>query len=202
MSFVIYPPSLYKFLKIAKEQNVEKTVLDCGAGGKRPPLALFYLHGFKTKGIDISDEQIKLAKGFEEVYEMELDIKKADMTDLPFPDESFGCVFTYNSSIHLTKSDTDKAIKEMLRVLKKDGLLYINFILNIEGRTSLGEEKEPGEFWMKIEGEDVVHSSYSDDEIDIYFKDTTIIFKEKRIFTVNNGSNHYTDGYIEYIIKK
>ena len=128
MSFVIYPTSLYKFLKIAKEQNVEKTVLDCGAG--------------------------------------------------------------------------EKSIKEMLRVLKKDGLLYINFILNIEGRTNLGEEKDPGEFWMDIEGEDVIHSIYSDNEPDSYFKDTTIIFKEKRTFTVNNGSKHYTDGYIEYIIKK
>lgn len=202
MSFVIYPTSLYKFLKIAKEQNVEKTVLDCGAGGKRPPLALFYLHGFKATGIDISNKQIKLAKGFEEVYEMELDIKEADMRDLPFSDESFGCVFTYNSSIHLTKKDTEKSIKEMLRVLKKDGLLYINFIMNIEGRTELGEEKNPGEFWMDIEGEDVIHSIYSDNEPDIYFKDTTIIFKEKRTFTVNNGSKHYTDGYIEYIVKK
>ncbi|MHA1435593.1 MAG: hypothetical protein ACTSO7_17270 [Candidatus Heimdallarchaeota archaeon] len=32
--------------------EMEKTVLDCGAGGRRPPLALFYKDGYKTAGIE------------------------------------------------------------------------------------------------------------------------------------------------------
>ena len=40
--------------------NLEKTVLDCGAGGRRPPLALFYNDGYKTAGIEILDSQIEM----------------------------------------------------------------------------------------------------------------------------------------------
>ncbi|MGC1120504.1 MAG: hypothetical protein WBA22_05365 [Candidatus Methanofastidiosia archaeon] len=53
---------LYAFLRECNASSLEKEVLDCGAGGERPPLALFYEYGYKTLGIDTSDEQIAWLK--------------------------------------------------------------------------------------------------------------------------------------------
>ncbi|MHA1308635.1 MAG: class I SAM-dependent methyltransferase, partial [Candidatus Heimdallarchaeota archaeon] len=50
--------------------EMEKTVLDCGAGGRRPPLALFYKDGYKTAGIEILDSQIERATSYEKENDM------------------------------------------------------------------------------------------------------------------------------------
>ena len=39
-------------------------ILDCGAGGSVPPLALFAQHGFEAWGIDISEDHLDKARRF------------------------------------------------------------------------------------------------------------------------------------------
>jgi 2-polyprenyl-3-methyl-5-hydroxy-6-metoxy-1,4-benzoquinol methylase len=75
----IFPPPIYNFLQYAEEYSVEKIVLDCGAGGRRPPLALFFNQGYEAYGIDISDAQIERANSFALEHNLKLNIKKADM---------------------------------------------------------------------------------------------------------------------------
>ena len=41
---------LYKFLEYCNKSNMEKKILDCGAGGNMPPLGLFYSEGYETYG--------------------------------------------------------------------------------------------------------------------------------------------------------
>ena len=36
---------LYRFIMYCNETNMEKTILDCGAGGDSPPLSLFAEYG-------------------------------------------------------------------------------------------------------------------------------------------------------------
>lgn len=196
---IIFPPSIYNFLKIADEQGVDKTVLDCGAGGRRPPLALFYIHGYKTFGIDISETQIALANDFAARNEIELTIRKADMRRIPFDDEVFGCVFSWNSSIHLTKNDTRIAIGEMLRVLKRGGLLYVNFLWNKGIDMNLGEERNPGEFWRE---NSIVHSCFSEDEVDQFFEGCDILYKQKKEFMLRRNNRTRNEAYMDYIVKK
>ena len=59
-----YPSSLYTFLRFTQSYPVKKRILDCGAGGPDPKLALFYENGFESYGIDISADQIKEAEDF------------------------------------------------------------------------------------------------------------------------------------------
>ena len=61
MKFLFKQPQLYRFLNYCDEGELEKIVLDCGAGGDYPPLALFSEYGYKTQGIEISDLQIEKA---------------------------------------------------------------------------------------------------------------------------------------------
>ncbi|MFX1575062.1 MAG: class I SAM-dependent methyltransferase [Promethearchaeota archaeon] len=197
-----YPPSIYNFLRYAISSPLEKIVLDCGAGGPDPKLALFYENGFETYGIDISDDQIKKSIKFCENQGIDLNIIKGDMRKIPFDSEFFGFVFSYNSIFHLTKKDTGIAIDEIFRVLKKGGLCYLNF-LSIDDRWfGKGEEKAPGEIITKEGDEAYLHSYYQDDEPDNYFDDFEIIFKEKIKILKGRYFNTRRTCILEYIVKK
>ena len=160
----IYPAELYQLLRFTQSLE-EKTVLDCGAGGRNPPLGLFHEYGFKTIGIDISLSQIEAAKEYEKTHGINLNIIKGNMLDLEFSEDSFSCVYSFNSSVHLSKKNTRKAVAEMLRVLKPGGVMYINFIWEPAKPMYLGEERAPGECWMMgRDGEEVLHTLFSEEE--------------------------------------
>lgn len=144
------------YLNQINTSHLEKKVLDCGAGGRYPPLALFYERGYKPYGIDISDEQVEHARTFCREHSMELNIMKGDMRCIPFDDESFSFVYECESMCHLTKEDTEKAVNEMIRVLKKGGYLSVEF-MGLDSWPLDGEEKTPGEFWSSYKGEEFVH---------------------------------------------
>jgi len=124
------------------------------------------------------------------------------MRKIPFDNETFGCVFSWNSSIHLTKNDTELALSEMLRVLKKRGLLYVNLIWNKDLSIDLGEERNPGEFWMTNDGEEYVHSCFSESETDQFFNSVELICKQKRQITEICNNKTLNDAYLEYIVRK
>lgn len=198
----IFNSTIYKFLRIIGWCNVDKKILDCGAGGETPPLALFNKHGFETYGIDNSDKQLDLAINFANKYELDLKLSKADMCKLPFDDETFGCVYSFNSSIHLTKKDTKIAVNEMLRVLKKDGVLCINFLWYDNVDPSLGEEREPGEFWGKEFGEEAVHSFFTEDEVNEILAETRILYKEKNQYEYSFENWGFHESSFIYVVRK
>ena len=199
---VVFRPSIYKFFRMARWKNVEKSVLDCGAGGENPPLALFSKHGYDSYGIDISEKQIGLAKEFATRYGLNLKLQKADMRDLPFEDETFGCVYSYNSSIHLTKADTKKAVNEMLRVLQKEGVLCINFLWYNNVDPSVGEEKEQGEFWGEEFGEEAVHSFFTEEETKEILASTKILYSEKIQYDYTFEDWGFHESSFVYVVRK
>lgn len=200
----MYNPNAYRFLhfieRLEGRIKPEKRVLDCGAGGARPPLALFHLLGYETHGIDIADKQVKSAQAFANKYGVDLNIRLGDMRKLEFDEEVFPCVYSQNSIFHLTKSDTAKAMKEMKRVLMKGGVLYVNFLAIEDQGYGEGKEVGPGE-WESIEhGEITIHSFYEDEEPDMYFEDLEILVKEKRIRDLRTYK--YKMVTLEYIARK
>jgi len=197
-----YPSSLYNFLRFTNSVPLERTILDCGAGGPNPKLAFFHENGFKTYGIDISEESIEWSNEFCEERGIQLNIIKGDMRNIPFGSSFFSFVFSYNSIFHLSKIDSGTAINEIYRVLKNGGLCYINFLSKDDYHYGDGMEENPGEIITKEGNEDFIHSYYDDDEPDKYFNDFNIIYKEKR--QILKG-NYFTTGrtcILDYIVKK
>ena len=167
--------------------NPGKKVLDCGAGGPRPPLILFHQHGYETTGIDFSDDSLKHAKNFCEQHKIDLDIRKGDMRELTFEEGTFDFVYEHYSMCHLGKSDTAKAIKEMHRVLKVGGLGFLGVISTDTWPKSIfGKEKDvPGEFWNNHDGDyDYFHTMFTDDEANRLVSDWEILAKEKRCISM------------------
>ncbi len=203
---VIWPLSLYRFLKLIGQVELEKKVLDCGAGGPRPPLALFHDYGYETHGIDISESAITASEKFIRERGMKLKIIKGDMLELPYDDESFSFAFSQNSICHLTKKDTMIAIREMVRVLKPGGYMFVDFMStesSYYGSASLGKEVGTGEYqYIDDDGDTVLHCFHNDSEPDKYFTGMKVVHKVKTISENLNGPALNVDVRIEYYATK
>lgn len=161
----------------------QRKILDCGAGGPVPPLALFHRHGFEAWGIDTSDEQLDKARQFCEEQGIELQLRTGDMRRIPFEDETFDYVYEHYSMCHLSKRDTALAVGEMYRVLKRQELCFLGVVSADSWPKSLfGQEREPGEYWEEEGGDELtLHSMFSDEEADELVSAWEIVSKEKRV---------------------
>ena len=200
MTQLIFQSRMYRLLWFIRNSQLEKKILDCGAGGNLPPLGIFYQHGFDTTGIEISDSQLEKSMAFCEKHDMDLNIIKGDMRKLDFDDESFSHVYSQNSIFHLNKADTEIAMSEMRRVLRTDGYIYVNFLSIDDQGYGEGEAAGPGEWIAPEHGEPTLHSFYSDAEPDQYFKGMSIAMKTKSIMEFENGE--YRMASLEYIATK
>ena len=196
----IFPAPLYTFLDYANEVEIERCILDCGAGGNFPKIALFAINDFEAHGIEILNERLEMAEKFSKENNLNLNLVEGNINKLPYESEKFGFVFTYNTIFHMDKDEIGKIFKEMFRVLKKGGLFYANLLSVDDGRYGFGEETKPGVFTKEHEGEKYSHTFFKHDEGDIYFKDHKIVYKQVRL--ENLVEDDYLRGMIDYIVRK
>jgi len=200
MAQKIFPPILYTFLDYTLDVDVEKTILDCGAGGRFPKLALFANNEFKTYGIEISGDQMKMAEDYAKNEKLDLHIIKGDMRNLPYESESYGFAYSYNTIFHMNKEDIGIAINEMFRVVKKHGLICVNLLSIDDSRYGIGKETSPGIFMQEEQGEQISHTYFGYDEGDSYFSEHEIIYKQIRKENIYKWDS--TRGMIDYIVRK
>jgi len=126
-----FPDSTNRYIeKILKKHSV-KTVLDlsCGTGSQ-----VFWLakHGYEVIGVDISVGMLKIARSNAKKEKIEVELLEGDMRTTKVG--SFDAVITiFNAIGHLTKTDFEKAIRNIHANLK-DGGLYIFDIFNLDCR--------------------------------------------------------------------
>lgn len=98
---------------LPKQKDIK--ILDVGCG---PGAALLYLAKFgDVIGVDKSQEALKFARRRGKV-------KRGDIQSLPFDDETFDAVTCFDVLYHKWVN-IDKALGEIKRVLKKEGVLFI-----------------------------------------------------------------------------
>ena len=181
--------AVYRFLSLLRarladgEELAGKTILDCGAGGRIPPVAVFAEQGMKAFGIDVSETQLEAARAFVEETGLEIDLRDADMRAIPFPDNTFDYVYEHFSMCHLSKADTATAIGEMRRVLKPGGTAFLGVISTESWPPSdYGEERTPGERWMIEGGEERRHTMFTDEERARLVVGWNVVAKERMAF--------------------
>jgi len=193
MRKVVWATPLYKFLRHCNNSPLDKTVLDCGAGGDDPPLQLFYEYGYKTFGVEVSEAPFKQAKKFCKKHSMKLNIMKGDMRYLPFKSESVSFVYSFNAIFFMAKEDIGISMKEIERVLNPSGLCFVNFISV--------DEPFKGPFCKPFLG-NPRFSQHEDNEPDRYFGNFEIVHKEKRIIDKKTDGKRLAQVYIDYIAEK
>ena len=196
---VIWATHLYKFLRLCNASSLTKEVLDCGAGGSQPPLSLFYQYGYKTYGIDISEISIAESQEFSAENEMSLDIIYGDMRRIPFPSKRFSFVYSFNAIDFMTKPDIAVSMREMTRVLKTDGLCYVNF-LSVDDAETWEPFCKTGPAVQILKSESFAH--FEDNEADVFFEDYEVLRKEKRLIDKLWEGKIRKRADIEYIARK
>lgn len=98
------------------DKNNLRKILDvgCGTGGNMSILKDFG----QATGVDFFGEALKFAQG-----QNFTQLIQADVTHLPLPDESFSLVSALDVLEHI--KDDEAALKEVWRVLSKDGLFLV-----------------------------------------------------------------------------
>jgi SAM-dependent methyltransferase len=198
MQEIIWATPLYEFLRQCNASPLAREVLDCGAGGDYPPLSLFYRYGYKTSGIEIVDDPLYQAKHFCKENDMALNIFWGDMRSIPFASVSFSFVYSYNAIFFMTKPDIARAMHEMARVLKPDGLCYVNFLSVDDPDRGPFCDSAPIRHLLKSER----FAHHEDDEADAYFEGFEILRKEKRLVDKVYGKGRIKQATIEYIARK
>ncbi|AIQ22424.1 class I SAM-dependent methyltransferase [Paenibacillus sp. FSL H7-0737] len=193
---------LYRFLALCNESGMEKTILDCGAGGDTPPLSLFANYGYATYGIEMNVEQMNRANQFAAERGQNLNIHQGDMRQLALNDESMSFVYSYNSIFHMRKQDVKEAINELKRVLKPGGLLFVNFLTLKDFRVGDGVDLGEHQYEQMEDDELVIHSYYDYDEADSMFSDMQLIYKEDRVLERKFEGEWIRQGFIDYIYEK
>ncbi|MDT8719642.1 class I SAM-dependent methyltransferase [Clostridium sp. 19966] len=201
MSEIFKQIPLYRFLMFCNAEDMDKTVLDCGAGGDCPPLSLFSEYGYSTHGIEINSSQLEAANKYADKKGQNLNINRGDMRSLEFEDEAFSFVYSYNSVFHMRKTEVSEAIDEMKRVLKKNGLLFVNFLTTKDFRCGTGVDLGENQY-EQMDDFPVIHSYFAESEPDKYFQDMEILYKEDRALERIYEGKKIRQGFQDYIVRK
>lgn len=104
------------------EKFAGKKVLEIGVG-QGTDLMQFAKGGAECYGVDITDNHLALTQKNFELRNNKVDLRKADATQLPFPDNYFDCVYSFGVMHHIP--EIEKVVAEAYRVLKPGGVMMI-----------------------------------------------------------------------------
>jgi len=198
MDEICWATPLYEFVRQCDASSLDKRVLDCGAGGSEPPLALFHQRGYRTCGVEIQDEQLTKAQRYCRERGLQLNTFLGDMRHLPFADASFPFVYAFNAIFFMTKPDVARAMEEIDRVLMPGGLCYVNFLAMEDPDWSPFRPDSPVAQFLGAKH----FAHHGDAEADAFFKGYEILRREKRWIDKLHHERRYKEVWIEYIARK
>ena len=98
----------------------EGKILDLGCGNCRN---LLQFKNLKCYGIDFSKEMLREAKKFSQKHKFKVILKQAEITKIPFKENTFDYILAIATLHHL--KNPEKAIKEIRKTLKPEGEAFI-----------------------------------------------------------------------------
>ena len=106
-----------------RPQAADLRVLDVGVGTGALPIAFRRVHGrrFQLHGVDISEAMLQQARRRLDAQDIDVTLRRADLSALPYPDDAFDVVLAGHVIEHAP--DPRLALAEIYRVLKPGGVL-------------------------------------------------------------------------------
>jgi ubiquinone/menaquinone biosynthesis C-methylase UbiE len=115
--------------KIIDEGSLKpgENVLDCGCGTGTLAIVAKRLVGPKGKvaGVDISADQLKVARQKAQREGLQIDFQEASIDELPFADHSFDVIYSTLMLHHVPQAIRKQAFREWRRVLRKGGRIVV-----------------------------------------------------------------------------
>lgn len=129
-----------KFLPILKEKKAHR-VLDLGFGAGRHVIYLAK-EGFEVYGIDISRRGKQLTEEWLVSEGLQAELALGDMTAIPYHDNFFDACVCRGVITHNTISGLRMSIKEIHRILRRNGVVMCTFISRESSEYGVGRELE------------------------------------------------------------
>jgi len=117
--------NVINFTKLLKKKRLRILDLGCGAGRHVIYMAK---QRFETHGIDISETGLRLTKNRLEQQMLKGHLIKCDMKMLPYTNSCFDAIICLHTIYHQKPKEITKTISEIHRILRKNGLLLVNFL--------------------------------------------------------------------------
>jgi len=199
-----------RFFKYIKKQGFDITqssVLDLGSGTGRNTNYIASLGG-RAVGIELSKTALALAEKRAKEMHVSSAFIQGDMGEpLPFDDEIFDCAIDIMSSNSLDERGRAVYLKELSRVMKKDGFVYLKALCK-EGDKNAKEllKKHPGKeidtytmpdtgITERVFDEKTLRELYGE-----YF--TIVVLDKKSNYVKIDGRNYKRNYWICYMQKK
>jgi len=127
------------------KQPGASTILDLGCGSGRHVIYLAKCD-FSVFGLDNSPEGLKITRQWLHDEGLDADLRLHSMTEKPpYQDSFFDAVLSTQVIHHADIATIEGIVKEVSRVLKKDGLLFIT-VPSIRNHGTTFEQLEPNTF--------------------------------------------------------
>lgn len=171
-----------KEIDVFKEHNVVK-VCDAACGFGAYSLA-YSMNGFDVHSFDISDTAIEMTKKGLMKYGINPEkVKVASILETGYTDAFFDGVIAHAVIDHLTTEDAVKALGELLRITKVDGLVLITFdIAENEDFEAEHITRADGTMeYVKGSRKGMLFKPHDWEMIDVFLKGFNIIYREEKV---------------------
>lgn len=101
--------------------------LDLGCGLGRHSIYLAK-KGFEVNSIDLSEYGVNHLREWADKEQLNIKAGVSDMLNLPFDNDTFDCIIAYNVIYHTDTEGFIKSLKEIKRVLKQGGELFLTLL--------------------------------------------------------------------------
>ncbi|MCV0424975.1 MAG: class I SAM-dependent methyltransferase [Roseibium sp.] len=140
------------------QQKGPVKALDLGCGVGRHALA-FARAGFETHAMDLSEAGLSELRKSAAADGLSVGTHLAPMTELPFEDNSFDYVLSFNVIYHGDPAIVRKAVSEIGRVLKSGAIYQGTMLSKRNSNFGIGEEIAP-DTWVRDGDDDKDHPHF------------------------------------------
>lgn len=168
----------------------------CGFGAYGLLLAS---NGFKMEGFDLSESAVAVTKELLGAYQIDASgYRAASILQTGYEDERFDAAIAYSVLDHMTANDAAKGLKELSRIVKKDGLLVLAFDSLEEDDLELAHTVMPDGSLLYTQGKraGMIFHPFTEQELFELLGDREILYrrtssKGERVLVVNNSPAVY-----------
>jgi ubiquinone/menaquinone biosynthesis C-methylase UbiE len=104
----------------------EGRLLEVGIGTGEPIALRIALMGFNIYGVDLAHSLSKHCKSTFSQHKLCISVVCGDAENLPYRNESFDCVYAFSTMWFMP--DLNRALSEMFRIVRRDGLVIFDIL--------------------------------------------------------------------------
>jgi tRNA (uracil-5-)-methyltransferase TRM9 len=163
------------FVDLLRRKKTRMRVLDLGCGAGRHQVYMA-MQGFEAHGVDISETGLSMTKERLKRQKLDAYLVKCDLKMLPYISACFDAVISLHTIYHQRLEGIQETVSEIHRVLRKKGLVLINFLSKRTFSYRKGERVEEGTF-VELEGVEkgVLHHFTDKEELEWLFRNFKIL---------------------------